>query len=461
MRSDHSPTGRKRKSNSTTKILGLTLLVLVLALAGLVAAVMFSNRIADPLVNDPSASGISIPADTPSHTEGSPSPQSSEAELPPEKSGQTLRSYGFEYSCQSFSISLPVFDSIYDYFSSKDKSFYYQGSLPPDWEQEYYYKFLESDYDLDAINSLVAAVAGGLNTSDDELVMALTSLVQNLTYDCEKLFSYEYQEGEGFETNFPYETLYLQEGVCGDSSILLGKILGELGYGTAFLIYNQNNHMALGIQCPTGVATYIQNGIGYCYIETTGPFRIGVKPTNLAGNEFREEPQIIPISDGKSFNRMVSVAEELERDVLMYGEFIKQLATCQEITLYKDISARETALDLQLAAIDQMKMELDAADLVYQQELQKYNEMGCKGTLAQEKYDLCVAQGEVVDQKAAIYNDVVEEYNQLLTEYRLNYDQYASTFDAFETLMGRSRQGCAVVSTDSLDKQEEVESVKP
>jgi hypothetical protein len=461
MRSDNSPTGRKRKSNSTTKILGLTLLVLVLVLAGLVAAAMLINRIADPLVNDPSATGISVLVDPPSHTEGSPSTQSPGEELPPEKSGQTLRTYGFEYSCQSYSISLPVFDSIYEYFSSKDKLFYYQGSLPADWQEEYYLKFLESDYDLDAINSLVAAVAGGLNTSDDELVIALISLVQNLTYDCEKLFSYEYQQGEGFETNFPYETLYLQEGVCGDSSILLGKILRELGYGTAFLLYNQNNHMALGIQCPVEVATYIKNGIGYCYIETTGPFRIGVKPTNLAGNEFREETQIIPISDGKSFNRMVSLAEELERDVRKYGEFIRQLATCEEIALYKEISDRETGLDLQLTKIDQKKMELDAADLVYQQELQKYNEMGCEGTLPREKYDLCVAQENVLNQEAAIFNDVVEEYNQLLGEYRFNYDQYAISFDAFEAMMQRSRQGCAVVYTDSLDKQEEVESVNP
>ena len=425
MRSDPSHPGRKRKSNSATKILGLILLGLVLVLAGLVGVVMVINRIADPLVSDLSATGISVAADTPSYTEEPPSTQSPEEELPPKLTGQTSRTYGFEYSCQSYSVSLPIYDSLYDYFKSTDKLFYFQGSLPPDWQEEYYLKFLESEYDLDVITSLVAAVAGSLNKSDDELVIALTNLVQNLTYDCEKLFSYEYQDGEGFETNFPYETLYLQEGVCGDSSILLGKILGELGYGTAFLLYHQNNHMALGIQCPVEVATYLKNGVGYCYIETTGPLKIGVIPTTLAGKDFSEEPQIISISEGKSFNRMVSLAEELERDVLTYGEVIRQLSTCQEISLYKDISDRETGLALQLDAIDQKKVQLDAAALIYQQELQKYNEMGCKGSLPQDKYDLCAAQENVVNQKVAIYNDAVEEYNQLLDQYRLNYDQYA------------------------------------
>ena len=48
MRSDQSTPGRKRKSNSTTKILGLILLGLVVVLAGLFAAVMIINRIAEP-----------------------------------------------------------------------------------------------------------------------------------------------------------------------------------------------------------------------------------------------------------------------------------------------------------------------------------------------------------------------------------------------------------------------------
>ncbi len=160
MRSDHSPPGRKRNSNSTTKILGLILLGLVLVLAGLVGAVMIINRIPEPLGSDPSPAGVSVAADTPSQTEGSPSTQSLEEELPPELTGQTSRTYGFEYSCQSYSLSLPIFDSLYDYFAATDKSFYYQGSLPPDWQEEYYLQFLESEYDLEAIRSLVAAVAG-------------------------------------------------------------------------------------------------------------------------------------------------------------------------------------------------------------------------------------------------------------------------------------------------------------
>ncbi len=104
-------------------------------------------------------------------------------------------------------------------------------------------------------------------------------------------------------------------------------------------------------------------------------------------------------------------------------------------------------------------MQLDAADLIYQGELQKYNEMGCKGSLPQDKYDLCVAQENILNQKVAIFNDVVAEYNQLLDEYRSIYDQYASSFDAFEAVMQSSRQGCAVVIAESLDKQEEVDAV--
>ncbi len=68
--------------------------------------------------------------------------------------------------------------------------------------------------------------------------------------------------------------------------------------------------------------------------------------------------------------------------------------------------------------------------------------------------------GKFLNQKVAIFNEVVEEYNQTLDEYRSLYDQYASSFDAFEAVMQSSRQGCAVVTADSLDKQAEVDAVE-
>ena len=70
---------------------------------------------------------------------------------------------------------------------------------------------------------------------------------------------------------------------------------------------------------------------------------------------------------------------------------------------------------------------------------------------------MCCPGGCLRNQEVALYNEVVEEYNQLLEEYRLSLVQLREVnFDSFEALMQGSRQDCAVVYTDSLDKQEEL-----
>ncbi|MCJ7734080.1 MAG: hypothetical protein MUP11_05990, partial [Anaerolineales bacterium] len=132
---------------------------------------------------------------------------------------------------------------------------------------------------------------------------------------------------------------------------------------------------------------------------------------------------------------------------------------CEGIALYKDIRAREAGFDTIKSKIDEIKTRLDAADLIYQEEMGKYNSMECQGSLPQEKYDRCVAQGEVIDQKVEIYNDLVQEYNQALDEYHADFGQYEIVFDTFDTLMQKANQGCAVVVTDSISKQEEADTI--
>ncbi len=273
--------------------------------------------------------------------------------------------------------------------------------------------------------------------------MALTSLVQHLTYDCDKLFSYEKLDGEGYQTNFPYETLYTKNGVCGDTSILLGKILRELGYGAALLIYEDNNHMALGIQCPTEVATYVKGMAGYCYIETTGPTRIGVKPAELGGNEFIEEPWIIPINDGKSFTRMISLKEEMEEDALLYGDMILHLASCQEIELFQEIQERNDIITAHDGHLANLGIKMDQAETEFRGELEVFNSMGCEGTLPPDLYELCVAQQAVVEGVYATYEEALNLYNQVVLLRNADVDRLNQAVKAFNSLMDARDQSCA------------------
>ena len=78
---------------------------------------------------------------------------------------------------------------------------------------------------------------------------------------------------------YPLETLYDQCGDCEDSSILLGALLKELGYGCIFIELPE--HVAIGVKATDDApgTYYDYNGSHYLYIETTNSgWDIGTLP---------------------------------------------------------------------------------------------------------------------------------------------------------------------------------------
>ena len=373
----------------------------------------------------------------------------------PEPEGQIESSFSFEYQCNLYAVTLSLYQSSYQYYQSQDKNFYYRGELPADWQAQFYLNFLSSEDDLPAVKNLIAAVSQAVNQEEDELVIALVSLVQHLRYDCDKLFNFGQPGGADYQTNYPYETLYTRTGVCGDTSILLGKILQELGYGAAFLIYDQSNHMAVGIQCPRDAATYQWDGKGYCYIETTGPSRIGVKPTNIAGVEFDEDPLLIPIAAGKTFSRMTSLAEEMKGETIRYGQRILQLANCQEIQLYQEIVVRRVTISEYENQLDRLQTKSGSAKAAYEEELEIYISLGCDdGPWPPAKYQDCLTQYEILEEKVALYQDAVDEYNRMVDLYGAEVDLLNLAVRNFNALMAAKDQSCSAVFSEGIAEPE-------
>jgi len=367
----------------------------------------------------------------------------------------TINTFTFEYACNPVTLELPLSAAQAADYASRDKSYYYSGQLPEDWEEQYYEKFLEGEYDDRVIADTVGEVRRGLGIEeDDNLVLALTSLVQHIEYDCDKLFSYENLDDHDYQTNYPLETLYKQKGVCGDFSILLGKMLQEAGYGAAFLLYDRANHMALGVRCPVESATYLHEGVGYCYIETTGPARVGVKPEVINGMDFTEQPKIIPIHAGKSFRKMIELRASMQSEANRYGDYILQLAGCEEISRYKALRNQEFELYGYESELDRLSGKLDTASAQYNEAAAEYESMGCEGELPEKKYNECVKQFDEVESLRTRYNDLVRKYNRLFDEYERHYQGYMADFDAFQALMADGYQSCSTVSREELDPQE-------
>lgn len=384
-----------------------------------------------------------------------PLPSATLPPLPTQPWGEVQRSFSFEYLCDPYSITLPLYQSSYQYFQSLDRNYYYRGELPEDWPAQFYLNFLSSSADREVISDLIDAVREAVGQEGDGLVVALTSLVQSLTYDCDKLFSFVELDGEGFQTYFPYETLYASSGVCGDTSILLGKILQELGYGAAYLLYEDSNHMALGIQCPQEVATYLKDQKGYCYIETTGPTRIGIRPSLLGGEEFTEDPVIIPIAEGASFELMISLAEEMELETIRYGKKMLEMATCQEIQLYREIVVRRAAMGSYGTQLQGLKQDMEEAVQTYQDEMAIFQSMGCQGTLPKEKYEECLDQQAVVQAAYDGYALLVEDFNQVVGENNAELNRLNEAILAFNSLLDTTNQDCGLVFSEPIDVEGE------
>ncbi|MFC2174803.1 hypothetical protein ACFLQ2_02940 [archaeon] len=107
----------------------------------------------------------------------------------------------------------------------------------------------------------------------------VTAFVQNLKYSFDNATT-PYDD----YPRFPLETLYLEQGDCEDTAILLAALLSEMGYKV--VLVHVPRHMAIGVEChPSDGYHYIDDeGDAYCYVETTNPGWIfGQVPSEYVG----------------------------------------------------------------------------------------------------------------------------------------------------------------------------------
>ena len=391
--------------------------------------------------------------------DGNSPAQASESLIPLEKSGLQTKTFTFEYECQNYFVTIPMYKSIFDFYSSKDKNYYYTGSVSSDWIKNYYSQFNHSDNDDEIILPIINTVKNDIETkNDDNLVIALTRFVQNIDYDCDKSFSYEYLDEHGYNTNFPYETLFSKKGVCGDLSILLTKFLEELGYGVAYLLFEESNHMSVGIRCPVEYANYIQDGTGYCYIETTAPQRIGVIPQSFGVEFFNETPMILEVSEGKSFNLMSYLHGKMKEDVADFGEDILRLSTCEEISIYKDLIRGENVLVDYETRLEETDIKLHHADMDYKYSLDQYNSMGCEGTLPKAKYNKCLNIYNETEKLRQTYNNLVDEKNNLYDEHSDFFEKYDKDYNDFVDLIKYNSKSCAYINSEYFSIHDKTEN---
>ena len=108
-----------------------------------------------------------------------------------------------------------------------------------------------------------------------ERVQLVLGFVQSLTYT-EDVVPAAYDE----YPRYPVETLFEQSGDCEDTSILTTAILTEMGFDVALLLFEEFDHMGVGINCDVqyGNSWINSDGIRYWYLDSSGVQSVGWCP---------------------------------------------------------------------------------------------------------------------------------------------------------------------------------------
>ena len=165
----------------------------------------------------------------------------------------------------------------------------YPKSIPDSWKHDFYLAYINDEDGDYAIDSIVTEIAKFSDVDDTRIELA-TAFVQHMNTT------------NNTQIRYPYETIYLQNGTDADKSLLLTKIITNMGYGSALFYFEAENHLAVGIKCPEDYASL---NTTYCYIETTIPNMVGNVPRVYEiGITLNSTPHLIKISDGSTFEKV-------------------------------------------------------------------------------------------------------------------------------------------------------------
>ncbi len=337
--------------------------------------------------------------------------------FPSKLSDGSLRTFIWQYAGKKYSVNQTLYASIYEFYQDQPKTYTYFNELPANWEEQYYGMFLAKNDKDDTIEQLLKAIrVQGLQNglSEDELVELVVAFVQAIPYDEQKAANILNRSNDEL-ISYPYEVLYNNKGVCSDKSFLAADLLRELGYGTAIFVFENENHMAVGVQCPMEYSNYSS---GYCFVETTSNgAKIGIVPNLKAG-----VGQAADLEEIGSFDKNGSQNLQIKlTDVEIFQETSGQEyeGIIKTVEVNREIVALKAEINEMSAEIQQLKKEVESLEDYLKDKketLEKYLEDGNI-----DKYNERV---KVYNEKLEEYEDVIKDYNKKVGEFNEKVNRY-------------------------------------
>lgn len=311
--------------------------------------------------------------------------------------GEKLVNFSWKYKGKSYNLNQIFRNNLYNEYSGSSKVLYYSLDNPPsNLKDSYYGLFLEQKNGDDSIDKLILDlrnIADQESFTENEFLEFVMTFVQGIPYD--------FSKNSNSPQNFPYETLYKKSGVCSDKSFLALLILRKIGYGGVIFDYPEKQHSAVAVSCQPN-SSY---NSGYCFVETTNYFPIGVFPSSLdsgqaivdginwnnvfSGANFGEVEMYQKTTGQKSYSGMSGRINQVNNIIIINQE---------NQALYGELTTRLSQLNILKAELDALVLELE--NYLKQQDFNNYN-------IKIAEYNL----------KAQNYNNLVNIYTGKLAEY--------------------------------------------
>ena len=324
-------------------------------------------------------------------------------------------SFTFKYQGNNYEITQDLTFALYQLYKNSPKVYTYTSDNEPANLREAFYgiffQLKPGDKSIDELAAKLRTIATNNDWSDDQLAEFTLAFVQAIPYDHTKLAA---SHNRNTDPYYPYETLYLDRGVCSDKTFLAVALLRKLGYGAAILDFPDRNHSAVGVACP--VADSI-NGSGYCYGETTNFFPLGVIPQSISSGQAQSADEFSNLFDpsglgkieiyqktgGKIYRGMTAVKAEVNAlkaakdDLAVRQDEIASLATSTK--------AMETNLSAKKAEMDSYYNNGQIAQ--YNSLVPAYNSLVSQYNTALKNYQT----------KISDYNQKVNDFNQAVNDF--------------------------------------------
>lgn len=316
------------------------------------------------------------------------------------------KSFTWKYKGKNYSLNLSMTTAKYNEYYNAQKFYKYQGTLPANWHNDYYAMFLKPLGNDRVVKDLALGlkkIATDNKLDSDSLIELAAAFVQSIPYDSAKAAN------NSAKPNYPYETLYNKLGICTDKSLLMVAVLRELGYGAALFDFDKVNHASAAVQCQAG---YDTAKTGYCYIETTNYFPIGITPKSFSATGVISNKNF---SDFKGqFNDLFSIDRLGTLDVFIKTSGNKYNGIVNTVNKVSKMQSLEGVISQEKKDIDSLKKRVteikNELDSVYFDMIAKKNSGDING------YNSLVPK----------YNELSNQHNQIATNYNFKIGEYNS-----------------------------------